>query len=318
MKGWTVRTQATKNGSKGVASREVYLTNSKHPNHRYTEQIKSIFGNDRTMSNIAYAAESYVARKAANGKGGRPINSYAIEFTLNLPKGYRPNHEQWRKIVEHCLKETAKACGIEPKQLASTSRAILHQQTQDVSKQGTGDHCHIVIGKFCSDGTYLRNLQRKTATARMKQAFNQSVKHFCGYDWTEYRDHKLQAQKYANKQAVPTWKVKAAREHEQLIEQLAELEMQQDNLLVNQAYLDIQQSNFQALDKFKNQAEKWLKAFDESDQKQLNRQFNRMTKSVEEVRGFSSSLTDEELDYMNKITSKVNQNSPKNLPKIKR
>lgn len=67
MKGWTVRTEATKNGSKGVASREVYLSNSNHPNHRNTERIATLFGHRKTMSNIAYAGEAYAVKQAANG-----------------------------------------------------------------------------------------------------------------------------------------------------------------------------------------------------------------------------------------------------------
>ena len=290
MKGWTVRTQATKNGSKGVASREVYLNNDKHQNHRNTERIHPIFGNEKTMSKISYYGESYAAKQAANGKGGRPPSSYAIEFTLNLPKGYRPDDTQWRKIVVHCLRQTAIVCGVEPKQIALTSSAILHQQKQDGSKQGTGDHCHIVIGKFTQDGEYLRNLQRKTVTAKMKESFNKAVKHYCGYDWTEYAKQ-LQEQKYPNKRPAPTWKVRAAKEREEIERQQAALD-KQAAMLTDKAK-DIETREAQLLTNaddiiltkrlmatFENQAAKWLEAHEKRNVKQLNRQANRLNKSL--------------------------------------
>lgn len=324
MKGWTVRTEATKNGSRGVAGREVYLSNKDHPNHRNTERIQPIFGNGRTMSNISYAGESYAAKQAANGKGGRPPSSYAVEFTLNLPKGYRPDDTQWRKIVEHCLKQTAKVCGIRPNQIAPISRAILHQQKQDGSNVGTGDHCHIVIGKFTQGGTYLRNLQRKTVTARMKRTFNAAVKHYCGYDWTEYAKT-LQEQKYPNKRPAPTWKVRAAKEREEIETQQAALDAQAQSLVERAAELDMLGSEIEvkikeakdlekAKNNFSNQAEKWLEAFKIEDSKQMNRQFNRMNKTIDELGGFA--MSDDDLAAINKISEQINSRSPQKLQAI--
>lgn len=317
MKGWTVRTEATKNGSKGVAGREVYLSN--------TERIQPIFGNDRTMSDISYAGESYAAKQAAKGKGGRPPSSYAIEFTLNLPKGYRPDDTQWRKIVEHCLKETAKACGVEPKQIAPTSRAILHQQKQDGSKQGTGDHCHIVFGKFTQDGTYLRNLQRKTVTAKMKHSFNAAVKHYCGYDWTEYAKT-LQEQKYPNKHPAPTWKVRAAKEREEIEKQQAALDSQAQSLVERTKMLEMWSNEIELKieeaksierlkSNFTNQAEKWLDALKIEDSKQMNRQFNRMNKTIDELGAFA--MSNEDLAAISKLSEQINSRSPQQLTQIK-
>ena len=313
MKGWTVRTEATKGGSKGVAGRDVYMMNAEHVNHRNTERIVPIFGNDRTMSNISYAGESYAAKQAANGKGGRPPSSYAIEFTLNLPKGYRPDDEQWRKIVVHCLRETAKQCGVEPKQIGATSRAVLHQQRQD--GQGTGDHVHLVIGKFTQDGQYLRDLQRKTVTARMKQSFNNAVKHCCGYDWTEYAKT-LQEQKYPNKRPVPTWKVRAAREADGIRAQQAELdkrarflEERTKELGIVQDDLDDQFNNDMAVKRlvgnFSRQSEKLLKSLKEHDVKQVRRQANRIHSTINELGAFN--VSDDDQDWIDKMTTAINE-----------
>ena len=324
MKGWTVRTQATKNGSKGVASREVYLNNDKHQNHRNTERIHPIFGNEKTMSKISYYGESYAAKQAANGKGGRPPSSYAIEFTLNLPKGYRPDDTQWRKIVVHCLRQTAIVCGVEPKQIALTSSAILHQQKQDGSKQGTGDHCHIVIGKFTQDGEYLRNLQRKTVTAKMKQSFNTAVKHYCKYDWTKYAKT-LQEQKYPNKRPAPTWRVRAARERVALEQQQQALDKRAHSLIERAKQLEALEDRIddkfndelavkRLKDNFLRQANKWLKAYEEQDVRQMNRQHNRLNRTLEEINGFD--MSDDHLQIINELSEKINSRSDQTLTSL--
>ncbi|OEF81785.1 hypothetical protein [Vibrio breoganii] len=312
MKGWTVRTEATKNGTRGVAGREVYLNNKEHPNHRNTERIHSVFGTDRSMSNISYSGESYAAKQKANGKGGRPPSSYAVEFTLNLPKGYRPSDEQWRKIVEHCLVGVAKTCGVTPKQIAQTCRAVLHQQKQDGSKQGTGDHCHVIVGKFTQDGMYLRNLQRKTVTAKIKQCFNEAVKRHCDYDWTEYAKH-LQEQRYPNKRPAPTWKVRANREREALEEQQKALSEQVKAVTDVCKQMGVKPQEIEAkIEEAKEvarltsllmkQSEKWLKAFESGDQKQINRQQNRVQKTIDEIDAFTvSDETKEQVDNIVKL-----------------
>ncbi|MFB9848768.1 hypothetical protein [Oceanisphaera arctica] len=277
------------------------------------------------MSNISYAGESYAAKQAANGKGGRPPSSYAVEFTLNLPKGYRPDDKQWRQIVEHCLRETAKVCGVEPNQIAPTSRAILHQQKQDGSKQGTGDHCHIVIGKFTQDGEYLRNLQRKTVTAKMKQSFNAAVKHYCGYDWTEYAKT-LQEQKYPNKRPAPTWKVRAAKERDEIEIQQAALDERARSLVGKARELEVLESGIEdklnevrqierLKSNFSNQAEKWLEAFKNEDLKQQNRQRNRMERTIDELGAFT--MSEEDCQFVEMMSQKINAHSDKPMPSIK-
>lgn len=322
MKGWTVRTESVKNATRGVAGRDVYMINMEHVNHVNTERIVPIFGTDRAMSNISYAGESYAAKQAANGRGGRPPSSYAVEFTLNLPKGCRPTKRAWRSIVEHCLKQTAKQCLVKPSQIASTSRAVLHQQRQD--GQGTGDHVHLVIGKFTEDGKYLRNLQRKTVTAKIKQTFNAAVKHYCGYDWTEYAKT-LQEQQYPNKRPVPTWKIRAARETEAIRLQQVDLDKRAELLVGKTRELDSLQGdiedNFSDLmavkrltKNFMSQAEKWQKALSEGDRVNMNRQSNRLHRTVDEIGGFSVSAADQRI--MDDMTRKINARSGSDIPTV--
>ncbi len=145
MKGWTVRTEATKNRSEGVADREIYLHDKDHPNHVKTEAIGRVWGNDKTMASIAHNGASAAAKLKAKGKGGRPAESYAMEFTLNLPKGYRPTGEQWKAIAKQMIIDVAAKLGIPPKTLSEQTYAVVHRQDQTPEHDsrgrevGTGD-----------------------------------------------------------------------------------------------------------------------------------------------------------------------------------
>ncbi|WP_394250638.1 hypothetical protein [Vibrio profundi] len=304
MKGWTVRTESTKNGTRGLASRENYLANINHDNHKCTEEILGIFGNERSCSNMAYAGECYAVKQASRGKGGRPPSSYAIEFTLNLPKGYRPSTSQWRKIVEYCLIEVSKACSISPRQLAKTSRAIVHRQLQDSKTQGTGDHCHLVIGKFCMDGTYLRNLQRKSVTARIKQAFNYATKEYCGFEWEKYC-YRMPKQKFANKHAIPTWRIKLAREKIEIDKRVLLIEKEKE-ILDKEKLLK---------NNFLNQLEKINKAVIDKDYKQVRRQRNRLDKTILLLSDIN--LPDEEISELDDCLLSINNKISTVAPNIK-
>lgn len=290
MKGWTVVTQATKDGSKGIAKREYYLHDKTHPNHSKTNEIKPIWGTPQRMQQIAYNGESYTAKQSANRKGGRPPSSFAVEFTLNLPKGYRPTTEQWQKIVKQVIIDISKKLGIKPQELSDQTYGVLHQQDQTPNldkhgrEQGTGDHLHLVIGKFTLRGTYLRDLQRKTITNTVKNAFNYASRAVCGFDWTEYRDHKLKAQEYANKRNIPSWKIKAARELKNIEEQQTALNEKAKILAEKGKEID-QQMEEAVLTKrlmatFEKRAEKWFVAEKENNLTDMNRQANRLNKSL--------------------------------------
>lgn len=280
MKGWTVTTRSTKNGASGLAGREFYFFNKNDKNHKSTEEIISIHGNDKHIENMALAGAKYAAKQKLARKGGRPPSSYAVEFVLTLPKGPRPTPKQWHKVLISSLKQLAKHCDVDLKELAPITRAVLHRQAQDGTGKGTGDHVHVLVGKFTNDGKYLRNLQRKTATRAIKDGYNAAMLEHVGLNWKTY---KPAPQQYANKRKVPTWKVKAARAHNAL---------DLKNKLLDQREFDIdektkQLKELQSLNaKFQNQAQKWLEAFDVADRKQMNRQANRMNKAISELKEY--------------------------------
>lgn len=310
MKGWTVVTKVTRDKSEGLAGREVYLHNKEHKNHVKTEAIVQLYGNTQTMAKMAHNGAIAAAIVKDQGKGGRPPESYAVEFTLNLPKGYRPTTEQWQKIAQHTVKKMAESLGIKPEVLGAQSYITLHQQDQTPNphpetgkEQDTGDHIHIVVGKFLPNGVCLRDLQRKTMTRTVKDAFNFGTLAI-GYDWQEYAATKLMVQEHANTKHVPSWKIKAAREHDEidrrmdaLSETISDMEMRaneiekrEQDLAAREAELNERIAEQKVVDKliknFETQGNKWLLAYESGDSKQMNRQKNRLNKTLTALDAF--------------------------------
>ncbi|TOQ18677.1 hypothetical protein CGH00_23045, partial [Vibrio parahaemolyticus] len=212
IKNWTVIAEP----AKCVIARERYLNDKHHKNHTYTEQIKTIFGDENHSLNMIRNCEKYKLFLAQKRKGGRPPKP-AIELVLALPKGIRPSHQQWRSMFNIVMLNLARSLNVEPKRLAPIVRAVLHQQNQDKELKGAGDHIHILLGKFTNDLVYLRDLQRKSTTRLIKQSFNVAMIKVMGIsnqDYQPVKEYKGQAKKRA-----PSWTVKAAREKEKLSEQ---------------------------------------------------------------------------------------------------
>ncbi len=138
LKNWTVITQPVRLASDGVMMRERYLQSLKHANHKHTEHIVSIFGCAKTSNRIALAGEEFrLNQKIYNSRGGRPLSSYAVEFCLTLPKGYRPTTQQWQSVIKDCSLALAKLCKLNKLEFAQYRqqiRAVLHQQDQEGKK----------------------------------------------------------------------------------------------------------------------------------------------------------------------------------------
>ena len=327
MKGWTVVTKGTQNGSQGVADREEYYLNIEHPNHVKTTSIEPIWGGRNHIARIAFNGESSVSKARAKGKGGRPPTSFAVEFTLNFPKGYQPSNDQWQAINKDVIIAVAKALEVEANALAEQCRSVVHRQDQtpDIdpktgAERGTGDHMHLLIGKFLPDGKHLRNLQRKTITHVVKETFNRAAIKHCGFDWRVYRDTKLVPQEHKNKRKVPTWKVKAAREiqaikkHQQALDERAKaLSLRAQELDAIEANIEDQLNDVMAIkrlkDNFINQVNKWLQAFKDADQKQMNRQYNRVGRTVTELARFE--MEQEQKEFLGRLLDSVNEKTDK-------
>ncbi|EHR5764340.1 hypothetical protein K2100_003523 [Vibrio parahaemolyticus] len=256
LKNWTVTTQPVRLASDGIMMRERYLLNTKHANHKRTEDLVSLFGCAETSNRIALAGEQFrLNQQLNNRRGGRPLSSYAMEYCLTLPRGYRPSIEQWQFITSDCCIKLAKYCKLtkaEFVQYRQQIRAVLHQQNQEGQK-GTGDHVHLIIGKVVR-GRVLRELQKKGATKLLKQTFNHAVLQHVGIDYRSYE---------------PIEKEKGRR--------LSTWQYQYEK--ANQA-LEIEK----LIKKMQSQFDKWLKAKEEHNNRQQHRQKNRLLKTYEELK----------------------------------
>ncbi|WP_341851483.1 hypothetical protein [Vibrio vulnificus] len=256
LKNWTVTTQPVRLASDGIMMRERYLLNAKHANHKCTEALISIFGCGETSHRIALAGEKFrLNQQLNNRRGGRPLSSYAMEYCLTLPKGYRPTAEQWQSIVKDCCLALARLCKLNKSEFAQYRqqiRAVLHQQNQDGTK-GSGDHVHLIIGKVIGERV-LKELQQKRATKLIKQAFNGAVLQHVGIDHRTYEP--IEKEKGRR---LSTWQY----QHQKATEAL-----------------DIEK----IIKKMQSQFDKWIKAKEEHNERQQHRQKNRLLKTYEELK----------------------------------
>ncbi|TOL36004.1 hypothetical protein CGH99_21395 [Vibrio parahaemolyticus] len=255
IKNFTLISQPVKLQSDGVMMRERYLLSEQHANHKHSDALISLVGCAETSHRIALAGEKFRLEQQLKRKGGRPLSSYAMEYCLTLPRGYRPSIEQWQSITSDCCIKLAKYCKLTKAEFAhyrQQIRAVLHQQNQEGQK-GTGDHVHLIIGKVVR-GRVLKELQKKGATKLLKQTFNHAVLQHVGIDYRSYE---------------PIEKEKGRR--------LSTWQYQYEK--ANQA-LEIEK----LIKKMQSQFDKWLKAKEEHNNRQQHRQKNRLLKTYEELK----------------------------------
>lgn len=274
LKNWTVTTQPVRHGSDGVIMRERYLINKKHANHKNTERLISIIGDSNTSNKIALSGEEFrINQQLYSRRGGRPLSSFAMEYCLTLPKGYRPTPKQWLSIVKDCSLALARLCNLnkdEFNQYKQQIRAVLHQQIQD--GKGSGDHVHLIISKVVGNRV-LKQLQQKKSTRLIKQAFNQSVLKNVGISHESY----IPLEKEKGRR-LSTWQY----QHQKATESL-EIE--------------------KIISKMQQKIDKWLKAKGENNERQIKRQKNRLTKIYNELK--DKNLSEQQKEKINKINNKL-------------
>lgn len=290
IKNWTVIVESVKS----TAARELYLNNINHSNHSHTERIVSIWGSPETTLNIQHQCDKRRLAQALKRKGGRPPTP-ALEYVFTLSKGIRPSDHQWRAMLKSIINTLSRSMGVKPSDFNNVVRAVLHQQKQEQTR-GTGDHLHVLIGKF-NDGKYFDKLQKKGGIHAAKLGFNAAVMAELGISHNHYIAEKNYS-KPAKKRA-PQWKVRAAREKEAQEQSLVSIEHN--------------------LSKVFKQCEKWLQAFEHCDKRQMNRQYNRIIKSLdllahEEIRN------DKLTRLIDSMTTTIDAKSKKfqSLPKLVR
>ncbi|EJG0691669.1 hypothetical protein C4G81_RS18635 [Vibrio parahaemolyticus] len=275
IKNWTVTTQPVRRGADGIMMRERYLLNPKHANHKHSEALISIFGCAETSNRIALSGEQFrLNQQLYNRRGGRPLSSYAMEYCLTLPKGYRPTKEQWQSIVKDCCLALAKLCKLnksEFSQYRQQIRAVLHQQSHDGTK-GSGDHVHLIIGKVVG-GRVLKELQQKKSTKLIKQAFNKTVLEHVGIDYRSYEPIEREKGRRLSTWQYQHQKATEALEIEKLIKQM------------------------------QTQFDRWLRAKEKLNERQAQRQQNRLSKSYEKLKRYSISTS--QMERINIIKSQL-------------
>lgn len=259
MKTFVVITKPVQGGSAAIVAREKYLKSESHPNHSNTEAIFDVVGNEATSKRIIVTGEQYKLNKMlSNNRRGRQLSSFAMEYCLSLPQGYRPTKEQWRSIIRDCCKTLAdhlKLAGSDRKEFYSLVRGVCHQQKQAVSRSGSGDHVHLILSKIVG-GKVLRELQRKSSTALLKQAFTTAVTTHVGISIDDYKPYQLNRGKRLEK-----WQYESRKMEE------------------------INKENKKLIGKLEKQIERWELALENSDIKQLRRQRNRIEKTFSELDG---------------------------------
>ena len=263
MKNWTVITQAVKDGSNGIMKRERYLVSTKNASHKETNII-SLIGSPETSRRMAILGEQYkLYQQQKQKRGGRPLSSYAVEYCITLPKGISPTPNQWKLITIDCVKALAQVCNLtkpEYENYIKGIRAVLHQQNQN-NPRGTGDHVHFIVSKVLAGKGVLTQLQKKGATRALKSAFTLSVLKHTNYSINDYSPQEI-----GRSNRIEQWKVQYSRA-EQSKEELK---------LIRQ---------------LQNQVDKWLKAKEENDYRQVHRQFNRINKSLNRMNKLDLSIS---------------------------
>lgn len=329
IKNWTVTVESTKS----CAAREIYLNDMKHKNHKNTNEIVQVFGSANTMLEIERNCEAYKFKQQIERKGGRPPSSAAMEFVFTLPKGeqFKPTQGQWQQMIRGTVTAMAVKAGMsdeEQNELGKMIRAVVHRQNDD--GKGSGDHCHVVFGKFTPSGKYLRDLQKKGVMYTAKQAFNKAVRDVMKVDHNQY----IAEKQYAGvaKKRVPQWKVKAGRKQDELKEKeklinadaerikkrQEELDLERDEMMVKQVMLDAQDEEMKRsvafLKLFDERADKWLEAVRNGDMTQINRQSNRIIKSVNENQNIV--MSEEHSMRCKEMLDMIRENTDKEVPEL--
>ncbi|WP_068712884.1 hypothetical protein [Vibrio tritonius] len=281
MKNWTVITQAVKDGSNGIMKRERYLVSTKNASHKETKII-SLIGSPETSRRMAILGEQYkLYQQQKQKRGGRPLSSYAVEYCITLPKGISPTPQQWKSITIDCVKALAQVCNLSSSDYENYKkgiRAVLHQQNQNNSR-GTGDHVHFIVSKVLAGKGVLTQLQKKGATRALKSAFTLSVLKHTNYSINDYTPLEIGRSKRLEQWKMQYSRVEQSKEELKLIRQL------------------------------QNQVDKWIKAKEENDLRQVNRQYSRMYKTYEKLT--KTGYSNEAHGTLEKFKEIINKNQPR-------
>lgn len=291
IKNWFVRSERVKGTHTGLIKYSKYLIDSKHPNHAKTSSIIPIHGNIenfiRTCSNEAVSLDMVNAQ----GKGGRPVQSYAQSFVFGLPPSVsKPTQEQWKSITNDILKELAKKLGVEVNDFKGRIFVNVHEQDNP--------HLNIVVSRIIN-GKSLKALDQKGTITVAKKAFNASTLARCGLDVSTYEP--LQTN-LGTRQAK--WQIQQ-EESEKALEAI-ELKSKtfDDDVVKTKEY-----GKLSAM--LNNQIVKWIFSIASGDIGNENRQKNRIEKTTEELSQLN--ISKEQAELLDSMFEMAEQKTGKTL-----
>lgn len=294
IKNWFVRSERLHSKSSGLITYGSYLIDKEHKNHKgKTTAIHDIYGNVTNFIQTSAREAIELDLKNAQGKGGRPVDSYAQSFVLTLPDGvHKPSREQWKAITKDVLIDAFKKLNKTPEEMRGHFFANVHDQKNP--------HLNILISKVV-DGQSLRAVNQVGIIGAMKKSFNASVLKHCGIDYKDYEPLKTNVGK-----SLPRWQLE---QQNKINEKLSELD-------IKETVLDTRINDLKKLNKLSymlnNQLIKWMHAVKTSDIKDVSRQENRIKKTVEELSGLN--ISDEQMTQFNELFDLAEEETSHKIP----
>ena len=294
IKNWFVRSERLHSKSSGLITYGSYLIDKEHKNHKgKTTAIHDIYGNVTNFIQTSAREAIELDLKNAQGKGGRPVDSYAQSFVLTLPDGvHKPSREQWKAITKDVLIDAFKKLNKTPEEMRGHFFANVHDQKNP--------HLNILISKVV-DGQSLRAVNQVGIIGAMKKSFNASVLKHCGIDYKDYEPLKTNVGK-----SLPRWQLE---QQNKINEKLSELD-------IKETVLDTRINDLKKLNKLSfmlnNQLIKWMHAVKTSDIKDVSRQENRIKKTVEELSGLN--ISDEQMTQFNELFELAEEETSHKIP----
>ncbi|MCW8335631.1 hypothetical protein [Vibrio paucivorans] len=251
IKNWYVRNESIKNKAQGCLAYAHYLKDPKHPNHKNKTTIEIIHNSPVNVALLAIE-QAYEAdlKNQSKGKGGRSISSFMQSFVFSLPDNIELSSEEWKEISKEILIELAIKMGIEPKLLLKYSSFVLHKQSNT--------HLNVIISRNIEGKSFQQLLTRPSATNLLKKAFNASVLK-CGYDFKDYKPKRRPNRK------LKRWE---------------ELKEKEEYVSVKKVELKEVENKIQLANK---QLAKLKVAIEDNNNKDLNRQKNRLNRTIEKI-----------------------------------
>lgn len=251
IKNWYVRNESIKNKAQGCLAYAHYLQDPKHPNHKNKTTIEVIHNPPVKVALLAIE-QAYDAdlKNQSKGKGGRSVSSFMQSFVFSLPENICLSNDEWKLISKDILIELSIKMNIEPKLLLKYSSLVLHKQSNT--------HLNVLISRNIEGKSFQQILTRPSATNLLKTVFNASVLK-CGYDFKDYNPKRRLNRK------LKRWE---------------ELKEKEEYVSVKEVELKEVENKIKLANK---QLAKLRIAIEDKNHKDVNRQANRLNKTIEKI-----------------------------------